>query len=486
MPKPARIGENIQQWRNCGDGEIAAMVKLRNARALGACACLTLGVAAVFAAMVAAEQPISAPIPSHERPTRDRVIPDHFPPLPTVAPALSIPIDPLGFSPPGPIYLGARNTLASLDFIGEDKLLFTFRFPGLLHRDTSGGSGGQERQIRAVVLSLPSGAVEAEATWTLHDRARYLWMLNDGRFLLRDRNNLLMGDSSLALKPFLQFPGPLLWLEMDPSQQYIVADTYEPQQTATKPGQVPSPATASTSMTADGNTDGSTSGTGSDSDDSGATPDTVVRILRRDTGKVMLVSRVRSTVHLPINSIGYLESLRGQRWQWLLSMSYFSGGSATLGGVDSSCSLANRFVSDQLVLVTACASDGGDRIVAFTTGGHQLWADQIPSIAIWPELTVSPGGLRIGRETLGVNHPVSAYQPIDSEDIKGQWLTVYDTATGDMALEAPVSPPLDSGGNVAISASGRRVAVLDAGAIQIFDLPPPPPLPQSGIKLSGQ
>jgi hypothetical protein len=99
---------------------------------------------------------------------------------------------------------------------------------------------------------------------------------------------------------------------------------------------------------------------------------------------------------------------------------------------------------------------------------------------------VSPGGLRIGRETLGVNHPVSAYQPIDSEDIKGQWLTVYDTATGDMALEAPVSPPLDSGGNVAISASGRRVAVLDAGAIQIFDLPPPPPLPQSGIKLSGQ
>jgi hypothetical protein len=461
------------------------MVKLRSARALYACACLSLGAAAAFAAVAAAEQPLSAPEPreSHPRPARDRMIPDHFPPQPSVAPALSIPLDPLGFSPPGPIYLGARNTLASLDFIGEDKLLFTFRFPGLLHRDASGNSEGEERQIRALVLSLPSGTVEAEATWTLHDRARYLWMLNDGRFLLRDRNNLLLGDSSLTLKPFLQFPGPLLWLEMDPSQQYIVADTYEPPQTTTKPGQVPSPATASASMTTSAATDGSTSGGG---DDSGATPDTVVRILRRDTGKVMLVSRVRSTVHLPINSIGYLENLRGQRWQWLLSMSYFSGGSATLGAVDSSCSLANRFVSDQLVLVTACAPDGGDRIVAFTTAGRQLWADQIPSVAIWPELTVSPGGLRIGRETLGVNHSVSAFQPIDSEDIKGQWLTVYDTATGDMALEAPVSPALDSGGNVAISASGRRVAVLNAGAIQVFDLPPPPPLTQSGIKLSGQ
>jgi len=36
---------------------------------------------------------------------------------------------------------------------------------------------------------------------------------------------------------------------------------------------------------------------------------------------------------------------------------------------------------------------------------------------------------------------------------------------------------LDAGGNVAISPSGRRVAVIVSGAIQVFDLPPPPPLP---------
>jgi hypothetical protein len=40
-----------------------------------------------------------------------------------------------------------------------------------------------------------------------------------------------------------------------------------------------------------------------------------------------------------------------------------------------------------------------------------------------------------------------------------------------------LSPVLDAGGNVAISPSGRRVAVLNAGAVEVFELPPAPPLP---------
>lgn len=82
-----------------------------------------------------------------------------FPDKPSVPPTWSIPLDPLGFTSPGAIYLGARNSLASLDFLDEDHLLFTFRVPGLLHRDTSNGEESDERQIRAIVLTLPLGAV---------------------------------------------------------------------------------------------------------------------------------------------------------------------------------------------------------------------------------------------------------------------------------------------------------------------------------------
>jgi hypothetical protein len=68
---------------------------------------------------------------------------------------------------------------------------------------------------------------------------------------------------------------------------------------------------------------------------------------------------------------------------------------------------------------------------------------------------------------------------MDSVDVKEQSVTVFDAATGDIVLVSPLSPILDSGGNVAISPSGRRVAILNDGAIQIFDLPAPPPLPVS-------
>src|ERR1700691_1591134 len=100
---------------------------------LGLCAGLSLAACGlVFSGLPACAQ---AQVQSRQRPIRPRLLPSSFPPQPTVAPSWSIPVDPLGFSPPGPLYLGARNSLASLDFVGENKLLFTFRVPGLLHRD---------------------------------------------------------------------------------------------------------------------------------------------------------------------------------------------------------------------------------------------------------------------------------------------------------------------------------------------------------------
>jgi DNA-binding beta-propeller fold protein YncE len=89
---------------------------------------------------------------------------------------------------------------------------------------------------------------------------------------------------------------------------------------------------------------------------------------------------------------------------------------------------------------------------------------------------MGPNGTRLAQETLAINHTVNTYQPIGWDDVKGQFVRVFDAANGKVALETPTSPVLDSGGNVAISPSGRRVAVLNAGAIQVFDLPEPPPL----------
>ena len=386
---------------------------------------------------------LDAPKPSRE--IRAPELPDRLPNKPSQPPAFKVPVEPLGFSAPGPLYLGQRNSLVSLDFLDEDRLLFTFRVPGLIRREA-----GEEdvRQIRAVVLALPSGVVQAETLWTVHDRQRYLWMLTGGRFLLRDRDNLEMGDATLQLKPFLRFPGPLLSLDMDPAQKFLVTNSREP--------------AASGSKESDGQKLADT--------------DLAVRVLRRDSGQVVLVSRAPSTVHLPINSDGYLGSLRESGDAWMLDLNYFSGGSNVLGRIDSTCSPLFDFLSEREVLVTTCTDTGAGKLVAMTTDGRRLWEAQTSDESMWPLVVRSPDGSRLVREALAITHPVSARSPVSQEDIKGQLVEVLDAANGKVALQASASPVLDAGGNVAISPSGRRVAVLNAGAIQVFELPPPPPL----------
>jgi hypothetical protein len=440
---------------------------------LRAALCLAVAGALLCLMPVAPAQSTVPFAPDPSRPvqpekTKERPLPGRLPEKPSQPPAFTIPVAPLGFTPPGAIYLGQRNSLASLDFLDENRLLFTFRVPGLIHRESTDRDESDERQIRAIVLSLPAGAVEAEALWSVHDRARYLWMLKDGRFLLRDRDSLSLGDAALELKPFLHFPGPVLWLEMDPAQQFLVTDSREPAGTAKRPGDVASPPGAEASTVVDGQK-------------AAGQPDMVLRILRRDSGQVMLVSHVRSTVHLPINSEGYLETLRANGVQWLVNLNYFSGGSTVLGRVDSTCSPALDFISQRELLVNACGSSGARKLVAMATNGRRLWEDTPSSVLVWPLVVMAPDGSRLAREALAVDHPVNSSSPVYNDEIKGQLVEVLDAANGKVVLETSASPPLDAGGNVAISPSARRVAVLNAGAIQVFELPPPPPVPDTAV-----
>jgi hypothetical protein len=399
--------------------------------------------------------------PKPSPPVKERFLVDRFPTEPSLPPALTLPIEPLGFTAPSSNYMGARNSMASLDFLDENRLLFTFRIPGLLHRDQLNRGDSDERQIRAVVLSLPKGTVEAETTWTVHDRVRYLWPLNDGHFLLRDRNGLSEGDRTLALKPYLDFPGPLLSIELDPEQHFLVTNSEEPAARNSKSGELAGSANASTADASDQDSD---------------PPNLVIRILRRESGEVMLVSRVRIAVHLPIDSAGYLENLRSHGMEWILNFNYFSGGTKMLGHVESTCEPDDEFLSDQEILATTCGPLGESSLVAMTTAGKTLWETKAPPTEVWPQLVVAGNGLRMAWETLDTTHAIYAYAPMDAGEVREQSVTIFDAANGDIAMVSPVSPILDAGGNVTVSPTGRRVALLNAGAIQVFDLPAPPPV----------
>jgi hypothetical protein len=416
-----------------------------------------LAIAALLSASAARGQLFGHHAKDKPDPSADqRAKPEHPASQPA---AFTVPVEPLGFFAPGAIYQGQRESLVSLDFLDEDHLLFTFHAPGLIRREGNPAAPDQ-RQIRAVVLALPSGTLNAEALWTLHDPGRYLWMLNDGHFLLRNQNNLQLGDTSLELKPSLMFQGPLLWLELDPSQDLIAADSREPAGAKAQAGAVPSPATASAWVT-------------SDEVKPDTKPNIVLSILRRTTGQVMLISHTRTTVHLPINSEGFVESLRGKGREWTLVLNYFGGGNRVIGSLDSMCAPSVEFVSNPEVVITTCNPDNSRWMVAMSTDGKRFWNVAKPPTQIWPRLIMAPNGLRFARETLTVTHAVDTFAPLSFDDVTGQLVEVYDAISGKVQLTAPASPILDGGGNVAISPSARRVAILDAGAIQVYELPAP-------------
>jgi hypothetical protein len=152
-------------------------------------------------------------------------------------------------------------------------------------------------------------------------------------------------------------------------------------------------------------------------------------------------------------------------------MNYFRGGSRVIGSLDSMCAPSVEFASDSELLVTTCNPDNSRWMVAMTMDGKRLWNAAKPSAQIWPRLIMAPNGQRLARETLLATHDVSTFAPLSFDDLKGQLVEVFNAATGKVELTAQASPILDGGGNVAISPTARRVAILDAGAIKVYELP---------------
>ena len=117
--------------------------------------------------------------------------------------------------------------------------------------------------------------------------------------------------------------------------------------------------------------------------------------------------------------------------------------------------------------------------MGLSTEGDRLWEARMSAHEIWPLMVRSQDGSRLARETVVLKFTLgSKVHTLAPEDVRGQIVRVIDAADGHVVLDAPANPTYDAGGNVAISPSGRRAAILNGGAIQVFDLPAAPPAPK--------
>ena len=429
---------------------------------LGIAACSTGLYLLVATALPLGAQNGIPPLPTGQGPIH--MIFDQYPAEPSRPPAFTIPVAPLGFSVPGNNYLLRKQSMVSLDFLDENRLLFTFHMAsGLMTRDAGAASEENKHRIQGIVLRLPGGEIEAQATWVVPDHSRYLWMLNNGSFLLRVEDGLDQGDGKLTTKPYLHLPGKLLWIQLDPMQQVVITNSLEPAAESQATGASSPPSKGSTALR-------EVSGKAAKQDL------LVIRTIKRESGEVIHTSKVpwtHQTTDWPMNSEGYLEKVHGNGTWWSFKLNSYEGLERGLNGVESKCPPTYGFLSETELLMSVCDPDEGLKLEAMSLQGKSLWSQKEADNAIWPLLLLSSNSSRVARETMLLKRSVDHYKHfLSADDFQGQVVRVFDANDGKTLLEAPLTPIFDAGGNVAISPSGKRIAILNAGAIQVFELPP--------------
>jgi len=375
-------------------------------------------------------------------------------------PVLAIPVGQMGFIPPNPSYLSHRFSFATLDFIDQDHLLFTFHVNKLLPRIPGDPADDDDQLIHAVVLDVVSGKVLRQADWRMHDRGRYLWALRDGEFLVRVRNSLFFTDSSLALKPYLDFETELQGVQVSPARGLLMVEVKRVVPTKTE---------------ANGEGNGSAPSLLGPSE--GAQREvTEMVLLRPGERKGLAGAKMLNPGTVPLLENGLLDVDEGKKAkEWVIVKKLLGNQRATVATVKSSCTPRLVMLSAHVVLSQGCPVHGGngDEVRAISLdNGEVLWGDYWQAKYIWPHFKLAEDGSRFGYESLEMNRDIGTMDAFGEDDVVGQPVGVFNTKTGDMVLVKDASPVLSAGQNFALSADGRRFAILRNGAIEVYDLPP--------------
>lgn len=380
---------------------------------------------------------------------------------PEIAPTARIALGPLGFIAPSPAYISLRYAMSTLNFIDNNHLLFTFRSHDLMPRIPGDDPTDKDQIIHAEVLEIASGKILQQADWRMHDREQYLWPLNDGKFLVRQRNSLFLADSRLELHPYLTFDTPLQAIEISPNRKLMLIEVQKmeaPGKTSTDDALLFAPDDEQQAIQRRKHTE--------------------LFVVKPGDRTVIAESEATHAVDMALNDDGFLQALQGkQPNQWVLRKTYFHGNPKEFGTVHSSCMPSMRPLSETVVLAVHCSAnrmEGNKVVTAVSTDKGILWIEQWQEKYVWPHFAFSTDGTRFAYESLEMNHDVGLLDGFGEEDVKGQPVGVFDTESGKLELVRDASPILTGGTNYALSDDGRRFAILRDGAIEVYDLPPVP------------
>jgi hypothetical protein len=373
-------------------------------------------------------------------------------------PTMRIPVEQLGYRAPGKLYLLARYSSSSVEFLDPTHVLLTFRHPRLLLRQQ--GSDGLDQVVQANVLELPTGKVVAQDEWLLHDRARYLWKLGEDKMMLRVGSQLFEVDDKLRLKGMYRSPTELEDVQISPDGKLLVVQDQLEKHTPEEHERLARQAALR-----------------------GGTPpaeDIQIHMIRLDQLKLVLKGRADSAGDVPATVDGFFIQTQRKEDLWDLRFKPYEKAADPVGNpvaqIDSTCEPMAKVINPQGVLVLSCPHNKDGRYVAaYSLDGRKLWDGHWQSNFTWPAFRISQNGASVAISWLAVTRSVSTREPIDDEEVRNQVLSVLDSKTGNLRFALLLKPIVSAGGNFALSADGNRLAVLNHGALEIYDLPAPAP-----------
>ncbi len=387
-------------------------------------------------------------------------------------PDISIPLDALDFQPPMQQFMLAGSSMLTVDFVDNTHLLLTFEVHTLLKRIPGDPPDDEDRNVRALLLELPAGRVLARTEWRTHDRGQYLWNLGHGRFLLRIRDTLTtiaplahLSTDAFQQTPFIHVLDRRLGaIQLTPEADVLTVETTARPSSQADPLAAPDPDPVQVNFYR----------LVEPSDPSGK-----LGVIYAGTG------RTNKLGTFPITTSGYLETLDQGHQHWAFNFNTYAGQTWELAAFDSTCRPIPILVSHTEFVAFGCHNTPRPQILGgFNFRGDQMWQQGVFGDYLAPRFLFAPDGGRFAFGRIVTNTPlVDQTQPLDPAVISSETVVVYQTESGRQLLKVDCNPVEIAGENFALSPDGLRLAVINNGALEIYNLPALNAKDQSDLRL---
>ena len=384
----------------------------------------------------------------------------------TPQPWVTISLGTLGVPAIPQSFLQVGSSMLTLDVVDDTHLLLTFSSRGLVPRVPNDPPSDEDRMVAAELVELPTGKIVARTDWHMHDHGRFLWRLGHGRFLVRTQHQLFVVtpgarlDTPDPLKP-MRFPareGTPVLAVVSPDKTMVMVETLAPK----KKDNVQA---AGGSMIV---TD--------------SKPEVMIDFYRLSGGdapgvpltlKGAGVVSAPAPLLLPMDADGYLWPTELKHGLWPVSFNEFGGRVVKIVDMESSCPPRLQMVSRFEFLAFTCrGSEARVRMRSYGMDGHETWEETLTGTYGVPELAYAPDAGRFAlSRMMSPAGDLNFGQVIP--DGATQEVRVYQTESGNLLLKVPTSPVTRFAENFDLAEDGLVAAVVNAGVIQVFRLPPP-------------